>query len=134
MSRIPIYEVYFVSINELYFVSNHVKNSNQRGVLRLRGVPPAANKTTVKLKQSERIPMIPRVTHTRLPEGRQDFKLRATGGVRLGESTNLTIACPLMLKGFILPNCRLCAAPSCWLSLRSKVVRCCEKDILLSNS
>ena len=85
-------------------------------------------------KQSERIPMIPRVTHTRLPEGRQDFKLRATGGVRLGESTNLTIACLLMLKGFILPNCRLCAAPSCWLSLRSKVVRCCEKDILLSNS
>ena len=40
--------------------------------------PPVARKTTVKLKQSERIPMIPRVTHTRLPEGRQDFKLRAT--------------------------------------------------------
>ena len=38
MSRIPIYEVYFVSINELYFVSKQVKNSNQRGVLRLRGV------------------------------------------------------------------------------------------------
>ena len=32
--------------------------------------------------------MIPRVTHARLPEGRQDFKLRATGGVRLGETTN----------------------------------------------
>ena len=32
--------------------------------------------------QSERIPMIPRVTHTRLPEGRQDFKPRAKGGVR----------------------------------------------------
>ena len=88
----------------------------------------------MKLKQSERIPMIPRVTHTRLPEGRQDFKLRATGGVRLGESTNLTIASLLILKVFILPNCRLCAAPSCWLSLRYKVVRCCEKDILLSNS
>ena len=38
MSRIPIYEVYFVSINELYFVSKQVKNSNQRGALRLRGV------------------------------------------------------------------------------------------------
>ena len=48
--------------------------------------------------------MIPRVTHTRLPEGRQDFKLRATGGVRLGESTNLTIACLLMLKGFNQPG------------------------------
>ena len=37
MSRIPINEVYFVSINELYFVSKHVKNSNQRGILCLRG-------------------------------------------------------------------------------------------------
>ena len=35
--------------------------------------------------------MIPRVTHTRLPEGRQDFKLRAKSGVRLSESTDLTV-------------------------------------------
>ena len=35
--------------------------------------------------------MVPRVTHTRLPEGRQGFKLRAKGGVRLGKLTNLSI-------------------------------------------
>ena len=47
----------------------------------------------MKLKQSERIPIIPRVTHIRTsPRGGKIVKLRATGGVRLGESTNLTIA------------------------------------------
>ena len=35
--------------------------------------------------------MIPRVTHTRLPEGRQDFKLRAESGVRLSELTDLAV-------------------------------------------
>ena len=44
MARIPINEVYSspsmarmarIPINEVYFVSKHVKNSNQRGVLRL---------------------------------------------------------------------------------------------------
>ena len=35
--------------------------------------------------------MIPRVTHTRLPEGRQDFKVRAEGGVRLSELPELTV-------------------------------------------
>ena len=35
--------------------------------------------------------MTPRVTHTCLPEGRQDFKLRAEGGVRLSELTDLTV-------------------------------------------
>ena len=38
------------------------------------------------------IPMTPRVTHTRLPEGRQDFKLRAEGEVRLRELTDLTVS------------------------------------------
>ena len=33
--------------------------------------------------------MIPRVTHARLPEGRQDFKLRAKSGVRLSKSADL---------------------------------------------
>ena len=35
--------------------------------------------------------MIPRVTHTRLPEGRQTFKLHAEGEVRLRELSDLTI-------------------------------------------
>ena len=35
--------------------------------------------------------MTPRVTHTRLPGGRQDFKLHAEGKVRLGELTDLTV-------------------------------------------
>ena len=35
--------------------------------------------------------MTPRVTHTRLPEGRQDFKLHAEGKVRLRELTDLTV-------------------------------------------
>ena len=35
--------------------------------------------------------MIPRVTHTRLPEGRQTFKLHAEGEVRLRELTDLTV-------------------------------------------
>ena len=35
--------------------------------------------------------MTPRVTHTRLPEGRRDFKLRAEGEVRLSELTDLTV-------------------------------------------
>ena len=34
--------------------------------------------------------MIPRVTHTRLPKGRQTFKLHAEGEVRLRELSDLT--------------------------------------------
>ena len=45
----------------------------------------------IKLNKSRRIPMTPRVTHARLPEGRHDFKLRAEGGVRLSELTDLTV-------------------------------------------
>ena len=48
--------------------------------------PPA-----VKQNKCKSIPMTPRVTHTRLPEGRQDFKLHAEGKVRLGELTDLTV-------------------------------------------
>ena len=57
-------------------------------------LPPALTKAKNqkgKPNKSKRIPMIPRVTHTRLPEGRQDFKLRAKSGVRLSELTDLTI-------------------------------------------
>ena len=44
-----------------------------------------------KINKCKSIPMTPRVTHTRLPEGRQDFKLHAEGKVRLGELADLTV-------------------------------------------
>ena len=65
--------------------------SVQRKPLRWAGTCMNNQPPCCKMNNCKSIPMTPRVTHTRLPEGRQTFKLHAEGEVRLRELTDLTV-------------------------------------------
>ena len=79
-------------------------------------LPPCCDtKWKGKPEKSKRIPIIRRVTHTHThasPRGGKIVKLRATGGVRLGESTNLTIALSSNAKRLHSPKLQASSSPS----------------------